>query len=95
MSFSRLVRFVPASNADVVLIGEPVDPKLDIGAATRKGEQPEVRVFSGSSALKPGSLTETTERIARVLSPLSQEEVGTIRCIGLNVRPSARYTAER
>lgn len=86
MSFSRLVRFVPVSNANSILIGEPVDPNVDVGTATRKGEDVEVRVFSGTSALKPGSLTEKIEKIAKVLSPLAQEEVGTIRCIGLNVR---------
>lgn len=85
MSFSRLVRFVPASDSNAVLIGEPVDADLDVGAATRKGEQVEVKVFNGSSALKPGSLTDKVEKIARLLSPLAQEEVGTIRCIGLNV----------
>lgn len=85
MTFSRLVRFVPASDSSTVLIGEPVDANVDVGAATRKGEEVEVRVFSGSSALKPGSLTDKVEKIARLLSPLAQEEVGTIRCIGLNV----------
>lgn len=85
MSFNRLVRFVPVSDAKAILIGEPVDSKLDVGAATRKGEQPEVRVFSGSSALNVGFLTDKTEKIAKVLSPLSETEVGTIRCIGLNV----------
>ncbi|GAB7350493.1 hypothetical protein MBLNU459_g1083t1 [Dothideomycetes sp. NU459] len=84
MSFSRLVRFVPASDSNAVLIGEPVDANLDVGAATRKGEEVEVRVFSGTSALKPGSLTDKVEKVARLLSPLAQEEVGTIRCIGLN-----------
>jgi len=85
MSFTRLVRFVPASNSNSVLIGEPVDADLDVGTATRKGQDVEVRVFSGTSALNPGQLTDKTEKIARLLSPLAQEEVGTIRCIGLNV----------
>lgn len=91
MSFTRLVRFVPASNPDAVLIGEPVDANLDVGAATRKGEEVEVRVFSGSSALKPGELTEKIEKVGRLLSPLAQEEVGTIRCIGLNVCLKEEY----
>lgn len=85
MSFNRLVRFVPASDSKAILIGEPVDTKVDVGLALRKGDEVEVKVFSGKSALNPGSLTDKTEKIARLLSPLSQEEVGTIRCIGLNV----------
>ena len=85
MSFDRLVRFVPASDSNAILIGEPVDANLDVGLAIRKGDEVEVKVFSGKSALNPGSLSDKTEKIARLLSPLSQEEVGTIRCIGLNV----------
>ena len=85
MSFNRLVRFVPASDSKVVLLGEPVDANQDVGAAIRKGEDVEVKVFSGKSALNPGSLTDKVEKIATLLSPLAQEEVGTIRCIGLNV----------
>jgi len=44
-----------------------------------------VNVFSGSSVLAPGQDTGSTVAIDRVLSPLSSDEVGTIRCIGLNV----------
>jgi hypothetical protein len=50
----------------------------------RKGDEVEVKLFSGISTLNPGSLTDNVEVIARVLSPLSVAEVGTIRCIGLN-----------
>jgi hypothetical protein len=86
MSFSRLVRFVPRSDANAVLVGEPVNQELDIGLALRKGEQDvKVRVFDGTSALNPGALSDRVESIERILSPLSQQEVGTIRCIGLNV----------
>lgn len=91
MSFKRLVRFVPASDSSAVLVGEPVDEKLDLGVASRKGEDIQVRVFSGKSALEPGSLTDKTEKVGRLLSPLSQKEVGTIRCIGLNVSTLPRY----
>jgi hypothetical protein len=86
MTFSRLVRFVPKSNPQAILLGEPVDSNLDVGVATRKGQEVQVRVFEGDSALALGSLTEKVEVVARLLSPLSQKEVGTIRCIGLNVR---------
>ncbi|KAJ5651029.1 uncharacterized protein N7484_004752 [Penicillium longicatenatum] len=82
--FSRLVRFVPKSNPAKVLIGEPVDPQLDVGLAVYQGKDVSVRPFSGSSMLNPGSITGSTESIARILSPLAKTEVGTIRCIGLN-----------
>ncbi len=68
-----------------MLIGQPVDSKVDVGAAVRKGDEVKVQLFSGSSVLSPGSPTDKVEVIDRVLSPLAVEEVGTIRCIGLNV----------
>ncbi|KAJ5623949.1 hypothetical protein N7510_000258 [Penicillium lagena] len=83
-TFSRLVRFVPKSNPSQVLIGEPVDSQLDVGLALYHGKDVAVRPFSGNSVLNPGQATDATETIARVLSPLAQSEVGSIRCIGLN-----------
>ncbi|KAJ5925383.1 hypothetical protein N7454_008022 [Penicillium verhagenii] len=89
-TFSRLVRFVPKSNPARVLIGEPIDPQLDVGLAVYQGKDVPVRPFSGSSMLNPGSITESIESISRILSPLAQTEVGTIRCIGLNYASHAR-----
>lgn len=79
------MRFVPKSNPSKILIGQPTDKDVDVGAAVRKGLEVAVNVFSGSSVLSPGNDTGSTETIGRVLSPLAQSEVGTIRCIGLNV----------
>ncbi|KAL6916212.1 hypothetical protein FSHL1_007659 [Fusarium sambucinum] len=83
-TFKRLVRFVPKSDSTSILIGEPSQEDLDIGLATRDGENVTVEVFTGSSVLSPGARTGRAESIERILSPLAQEEVGTIRCIGLN-----------
>ncbi|KAJ5676096.1 hypothetical protein N7462_008993 [Penicillium macrosclerotiorum] len=83
-TFSRLVRFVPKSNPSKVLIGEPVDAQLDVGLALYQGKDVSVRPFSGSSMLNPGQVTDSTETIGRILSPLAQSEVGSIRCVGLN-----------
>ncbi|KAL7965221.1 hypothetical protein HDV63DRAFT_397897 [Trichoderma sp. SZMC 28014] len=88
-AFTRLVRFVPKSDAAKVLIGQPVQKDLDVGVAVRQGEDVSVDVFSGSSVLAPGSPTGSTEVIDRILSPLAQNEVGTIRCIGLNYKQHA------
>ncbi|KAJ9155034.1 Fumarylacetoacetate hydrolase domain-containing protein 2 [Pleurostoma richardsiae] len=89
MSFNRLVRFAPKGDGKAVLIGEPVDPNVDVGKAVRDGEEVKVKVFSGSSVLSPGSPTDKVEVIDRILSPLAHEEVGTIRCIGLNYKEHA------
>lgn len=79
------MRFIPKSDSSSILIGEPSQEDLDVGLATRDGQDVSVNVFSGQSVLSPGSRTERTETVDRILSPLSQDEVGTIRCIGLNV----------
>ncbi|RBR12279.1 hypothetical protein FVER53590_07946 [Fusarium verticillioides] len=88
-ALQRLVRFVPRSSPSKILIGQPADKDIDVGAALRKGQEVAVNVWSGSSVLSPGSSTGTTETIDRVLSPLAQNEIGTIRCVGLNYRKHA------
>lgn len=89
MSFDRLVRFVPKSEPSAILIGEPVDAAIDVGAAVRKGEEVKVAVYNGVSVLDAGSRTDRVEVIDRLLSPLTMAEVGTIRCIGLNYKEHA------
>ncbi|KZO93662.1 putative mitochondrion protein [Calocera viscosa TUFC12733] len=83
MAWSRLVRFIPKSGA-APLLGEPLDASLDVGIAAFKGDEIKVSVYSGSSVLSPGEKTDRVELVGTLLSPLAQEEVGTIRCIGLN-----------
>lgn len=68
-----------------MVIGEPADKEVDVGSSTRAGKDVEVTVYSGSSVLNPGSATGKTKTIEKLLSPLAESEVGTIRCIGLNV----------
>jgi hypothetical protein len=80
-----LVRFVPRSDPHRILIGQPKDDTVDVGKALYKGQEILVNIFSGSSMLSPGYETDSIAVIDRVLSPLSADEVGTIRCIGLNV----------
>lgn len=90
-SFGRLARFVSKSSKNI-LIGQPVNKTLDVGAATLAGKDIEVEVYSGSSVLSPGNPTGKTELVGRLLSPLAESEVGTIRCIGLNYVQHARET---
>lgn len=77
--------FVPKTDASRIFIGQPVRDDIDVGLAIRRQEPVEVEVFSGSTVLNPGSRTGQIESVDRILSPLAQNEVGTIRCIGLNV----------
>ncbi|OAA66931.1 Fumarylacetoacetase protein [Niveomyces insectorum RCEF 264] len=83
-AFSRLVRFVPKSNPAKILIGEPVDASIDVGVAVYQRRDVTVNVFTGSSILSPGQKHGRTEVIETLLAPLGPNEVGTIRCIGLN-----------
>ena len=84
MSYSRLIRYIPQKGSKPV-IGEPSDQSIDVGLAVYQGEQVKVDVYSGKSILQPGEKTGTCEVVGELLSPLAAEEVGTIRCIGLNV----------
>ncbi|EXK27049.1 hypothetical protein FOMG_16487 [Fusarium oxysporum f. sp. melonis 26406] len=88
--FTRLVRFVPRSDPNKILIGQPVSDDTDIGLDLYNGVQVEVEVFSGTSVLSPGERTGAIETIKRLLSPLGVNEVGTIRCIGLNYKQHAQ-----
>ena len=67
------------------MIGQPEDDDIDVGAEVYAGRDVSVKVFAGPSVLNPLSETDKTEVIDRILSPLAKSEVGTIRCIGLNV----------
>ena len=84
MSNSRLIRFIPRNGSSPV-IGEPTDKDLDIGLAVFEGKQVKVDTFSGKSVITPGKKTGESTTVGQLLSPLAAEEVGTIRCIGLNV----------
>lgn len=89
VSWNRLIRFIPKSSTQTsssikALIGQPVNADQDVGLASRAGEEVRVEVYEGSSILEPGKPSGTIETLGRLLSPLAQSEVGSIRCIGLN-----------
>lgn len=88
-SFSRLIRFLPrgegGGRGGVPLIGEPCDRNQDVGLASYHGDKIDVEVFSGTTILAPGHKIGQTRQVQCLLSPLGASEVGTIRCIGLNV----------
>lgn len=79
------MRFIPKSDLSQVVIGEPLDSNIDVGVALFRGQEVAVELFSGTSILDPGRKNGRIEIIQRLLSPISQCEAGSIRCIGLNV----------
>ncbi|WWC90305.1 uncharacterized protein L201_005238 [Kwoniella dendrophila CBS 6074] len=84
VSYTRLIRFIPKSSSPEPIIGEPIDANVDVGIASYGSKPIEVEVFSGKSVLNPGQKTGRKEFVDKLLSPLDQREIGTIRCIGLN-----------
>ncbi|KLJ11869.1 hypothetical protein EMPG_12962 [Blastomyces silverae] len=82
--FSRLIRFI--SKDGRIYYGDPLLPAhtTDISHATT------ARLISGDIFRSP-TLTSTTKPISRLLSPLAQADISTIRCLGLNY---AQHAAE-
>ncbi|KAG8156280.1 hypothetical protein KVR01_013859 [Diaporthe batatas] len=88
--WSRLVRFIAEDDRKEYL-GEPVDPDIDVGAALASSSAVRVRVFTCTSALDTSAETiSKVLKIHKVLPPLTRNEIGTIRCIGLNYRKHAK-----
>ncbi|EMT70410.1 homoprotocatechuate catabolism bifunctional isomerase/decarboxylase [Fusarium oxysporum II5] len=89
-SFTRLIRFTAKNEPSKILIGEPVSGSVDVGLVLRNGQDVWAYLFTGSSMLELGNKTGQKVQVDRLLSPLAQHEVGTIRCIGLNYKQHAR-----
>ncbi|EPQ26066.1 uncharacterized protein PFL1_06274 [Pseudozyma flocculosa PF-1] len=87
--YSRVVRFDPASTTQVCY-GVPADPDQDIGLAIARGETVLIDTLSGPSLFELGDRFGGHRESADViLSPLDEDEIGAIRCIGLNYKNHA------
>ncbi|KAJ5435882.1 hypothetical protein N7445_006767 [Penicillium cf. griseofulvum] len=70
--------------------GEPVNPNIDVGQAIEKNVEVLVKVVAGNSAFDyDASFTGEIKTIDELLSPVSQIEAGTVRCVGLNYKEHA------
>ncbi|KAJ6079701.1 hypothetical protein N7467_009454 [Penicillium canescens] len=70
--------------------GEPVNVNIDVGQAIEKNFEVAVKVVAGGSALDyDASFTGEIKVIDQLLSPVSQKEAGTVRCVGLNYKEHA------
>ncbi|TFK83302.1 fumarylacetoacetate hydrolase [Polyporus arcularius HHB13444] len=81
--WTRLIRFVAAETAQVH-IGEPVDPKLDVGLAFHQKKPIKAYEIVGSALDPRSQVTTNVLTVKELLAPLSREEVGLVRCLGLN-----------
>ncbi|KAM0786098.1 hypothetical protein ACM66B_006909 [Microbotryomycetes sp. NB124-2] len=89
-TWSRIVRYQSKTDpSGSPRIGEPIDSQLDVGKAIYDGQTVTVKRFSGNSILNAGEVTNDVDEVHKVLSPLSELEVGSIRCIGLNYKKHA------
>ncbi|WOO78666.1 putative protein [Vanrija pseudolonga] len=85
----RLIRFVTEDGREV--LGEPVDGNVDIGLAVAKGAALQAEILDAKSpwdldARRTGEIAV----VKQLLSPLTAEQVGTIRATGLNYTDHAR-----
>lgn len=63
---------------------------LPVGLAMANGEEVAVKVVEGGCAMDyEAQFTGETRLIQKLLSPVSQQEAGTVRCIGLNYKEHA------
>ncbi|KAJ5122120.1 hypothetical protein N7526_009057 [Penicillium atrosanguineum] len=86
--WKRWVRFKAANGS--IYGGEPVDADVDVGLALAEKRDVAVKVVTGASALDYDvSFTGEVKFIDELLSPVSQAEAGTVRCIGLNYKEHA------
>lgn len=89
MTWDRLIRFHPSSAPDTVLYGEPVASDMsDIGQLVDRGELSARVLDVGSEGplAEDVKVTERTEKVDKLLSPLSWTDCPGIKCIGLNYK---------
>ncbi|KAL4076250.1 hypothetical protein V8B97DRAFT_2001663 [Scleroderma yunnanense] len=81
--WTRLIRFIAVETAQVH-IGQPVNPSLDVGLAAWNKQVIKAYEILGSALDPAAQVSNTILTVKELLSPLSREEVKTVRCLGLN-----------
>lgn len=90
--WDRLIRFIATDGR--VLRGEPIIPSanFDLGTVTEDTKL-KARVISGEDIYDETGKTEVTDEVVtvkRLLGPLAQDDVGILRCVGLNYAKHSR-----
>lgn len=86
--WKRLIRFEAAEDG-AVHIGQPVDAHIDVGLAFSKSELIKAHEISGSALDPAAQVTDKVLTVKKLLAPLSREQVGLVRCLGLNYKDHA------
>ncbi|KAI9574398.1 hypothetical protein HD554DRAFT_2046844 [Boletus coccyginus] len=89
--WTRLIRFIAAETSHVH-IGQPVDPKLDVGLAAWNRQTIKAHEIVGSALDPAAQVTNTVLTVKELLPPLSREELKIVRCLGLNYSDHAAET---
>ncbi|KAF8165724.1 hypothetical protein B0H34DRAFT_690277 [Crassisporium funariophilum] len=82
-NWTRLIRFV-AVETSRIHIGQPASPTVDVGLAAAQGQIIKAYEIIGSALDPAAQLSQNLLTVRTLLSPLSNEEVKVVRCLGLN-----------
>ncbi|TQS33119.1 hypothetical protein Golomagni_06548 [Golovinomyces magnicellulatus] len=88
MSWTHLIRFIAEEDGQIHLGQVDAAQHPDVGLAVINGEKVTAKLITGS--VFDGVVTEKTLQVARLLSPLSMDEIPAIRCLGLNYKDHAK-----
>ncbi|KAH7105613.1 fumarylacetoacetate hydrolase [Auriculariales sp. MPI-PUGE-AT-0066] len=87
--WQRLIRFVAAEDGRIHY-GQPCDPHVDVGVATASPGSKLAAFDIIGDVLSPSCrVTKRKLTVKRLLTPLSREQVGLARMLGLNYRKHA------
>jgi hypothetical protein len=86
LSWERLIRFIATDGR--LLVGEPIlpSPDYDLGDVTEASKL-QAKVISGEDIYDTTGKTKVTDEVVTVkklLGPLAQRDVPSLRCVGLN-----------
>ncbi|KAI0034091.1 hypothetical protein K488DRAFT_77464 [Vararia minispora EC-137] len=81
--WSRLIRFVALETSEIH-IGEPVDATLDVGLAISQKRLVKAYEILGSALDPAAQVSQNILTVQQLLSPLSRDQIGLVRCLGLN-----------
>ncbi|KAI0053602.1 fumarylacetoacetate hydrolase [Auriscalpium vulgare] len=81
--WTRLIRFVAAETSQVH-VGQPIDGALDVGLAYRERRPVKAYEITGSALDPAAQVSSNVLTVKTLLSPLSREQIKTVRCLGLN-----------
>lgn len=93
IAWERMIRFVSTDGR--ILKGEPILPHadFDLGTVTKETKL-QAKIIEGDDIYDVSGKTKVTDEIVqveKVLSPLAQDDVDILRCVGLNFAKHGKY----